>query len=501
MPEATDVLICGCGPVGALLACLLVDRGRSVVVVERHTRIFPIPRAVVLDDESLRTLQGLGLLDALALCPTARMTYTNARRERLASMELPAHDRPLGHPVTATFSQPELEGLLRARLEGAPAARLLTGHEVKAFHADGDGVDVDVEGPAGGPLRFRARFLVGCDGAHSLVARTLDGEVEDLGWSQDWLVADVQARDDDAFEAFSDDPEMRCERGNAEILFKGVHRHIRIDRIAGPPADDELDPEHVRARLGAYVDDTAPYDITRVARYTFRARSPRRWREGRVFLAGDAAHQTPPFAGQGLNMGFRDASNLAFKLDLVLTGAAGDALLDTYARERRPPTLETIRGAIRAGQLPTATHPLALGLRSAMFWAVRTFPPLADRLRASIIHKPPYKEGLLGTHRLAGHLLPQPLVEHEGGPVLLDEVLGAGFALLVDEAVDPATRTRAASLGVRVVPVGPAVDTDRALARWRRGASAVLVRPDRYVFDAGTNVPTLLDGLERALSR
>jgi len=494
-----DVLICGCGPVGALLAALLVERGHTVAVVERHSKVYPVPRAMVLDDESLRILQVLGVDAQIDLRPTQALTYTDAQRRPLVRMELPPDRRPYGHPVMATFSQPELEAVLRARLEQAPNATLLLGWEAEHVEDTGAVVSLRVRSRDGAQEQeLRGRFLVGCDGGKSFVAAQLGGEVEDLGWSQDWVVMDAQAADDPAYDQVPDDPEMRCQPGRAALLIKGVRGHLRLDRMAGEDRSQDQDREAGRARLGHYLDDPERFEITRQVRYTFTAASPRAWRVGRVLLAGDAAHQTPPFAGQGLNMGLRDASNLAFKLDLVLTGRASDDLLDTYAQERRPPTLETIRGAIRSGRIPTASHPLAIALRDLVFLAVRTVPVLADQLRGAIISKPPYTAGLLGSHRRAGHLLPQPHLGQER----LDDRLGPGWGLISLDPVDETIIERAHTLDVTVVTVPQDDPGASVLVDFLgRGTRAALIRPDRYVFEAAASAQAVLEALESRLQR
>ena len=469
-----DVLIAGGGPTGVTLAILLARRGVRVIVAEKEAGIYPLPRAAHLDHEAMRILQEAGVADEVMAKSrrTARYDFLNAKGEILLRFEGSDKMGPGGWPVSNMIHQPSVEAALRRQLEHLPEATLHSQWELVSFEDKEDGVVATVTTPQG-PQSVSARYLVGADGARSPVRHMSGIAFEDLNFEEPWLVVD----------ALVDDP-SRLPDVNLQIcdparpttcVLMGEGRHrwefmIKPGETAAQVSDDSfiadlLRPWNVEGAIR----------LERKAVYTFRARIAETWRKGRILLAGDAAHQTPPFAGQGMCSGLRDASNLAWKLAAVIKGAP-DSLLDSYQPERAPNLRATIQMAIMMGQTVCITDPEMAAQRDAQMLAARSAGQSPD----GTVAYPPISSGLIleGTPA-AGAYFPQPNIDD----ARLDDVLGTGHWLI--------DRAALASGGLRPFA--------NALKSWldAADAEAVLVRPDRHVF--GTGEPDRLAGAWHAV--
>jgi len=327
--ETADVAIVGYGPVGAALAILLGQRGWRVRVLERWPEPYPLPRAVHFDHEIARVLQAAGVADTLAgrTEPGSIYEWRNARGETLLRIGR-EHASISGFPESNMFHQPELESILDARVHALTNVSVRRGCEVTQVWDDGAHAHVVASGPDGDGLEVEARYAVGCDGAQSFVRGALGAGWHDLGFHFDWLVVDVVPG---VRREWAPQNWQLCDPARPTTIVSGGpgRRRWEFMRLPGETRE-ELDREESAWRLLApWGIDPGNAKLERHALYTFRACWADRWRRGRLFVAGDAAHLMPPFAGQGLCAGLRDAANLAWKLDLALAGRAGDALLDS----------------------------------------------------------------------------------------------------------------------------------------------------------------------------
>lgn len=483
------VVIIGAGPVGVTTALLLARRGVRTVVLERHRDVYPLPRAVAMDDEVRRILQAAGVdgeFGAVAR-PANGLRLLDARHRVMAEFRRSPHGHH-GFPQTSMFDQPQLERLLRDALARRPECELRGGVEVTAVDQDGDGpVRVTVRG-GGGETHLWADAVLGCDGAGSLTRDAIGAVWEDLRFEEHWTVIDVRTR-----------AHVRCWEGvdqvcaparPATFMRTGEDRYRWEFRLRD---GESLDGTHGRERLRELVapwvslshgDD---FEVMRQARYTFRARVADRWRRGRVFLLGDAAHLTPPFIGQGLCSGIRDAHNLTWKLARVLRQGADERLLDTYQSERKPHARQVIRLAVATGWAMTGGQDRAAAVRRTLLGTACRVPGVTGLAGRGIT--PALASGpLVRRGRLCGTCCPQPWVTADGRRTRLDDVLGDSFAVLTAVPLSPSTRAVAEGLGARIVRVDEVGD-DGILAAWLHDgrAAAVLLRPDRVVLDT---VPT-----------
>jgi 3-(3-hydroxy-phenyl)propionate hydroxylase len=460
-----DVLIIGGGPTGVTLAALLAKRGVSVIVAEKEADIFPLPRAAHIDHEGMRILQDAGVAEAVMATSRRadRYEFRNARGRELMAFSGAQSIGPGGWPVANMIHQPSVEAALRRALAERDPEALRSGWEMLDFTNDEDGVTARFATPQG-ERTLRSRYLVGADGARSPVRKACGITFEDLGFEEPWLVVDVLV----------DDP-SRLPTANLQIcdparpttcVLMGEGRHRWEFMILPGETPEAVSAPASVARLLDPWNVAGAVRIERTAVYTFRARIAQSWRQGRVLLAGDAAHQTPPFAGQGMCSGLRDAANLAWKLAAVTKGEADAALLETYQPERAPNLRATIDMAIMMGRMVCTTSRFGAWIRDAKLGLARMLGKLPDGPPAY----PPLSKGaiLAGTSG-AGDYFPQ-LTGTNGER--LDDVLGDGFWLI----------ERQDSAAARLSPFD--ADIDRWLDAHR--AEAVLVRPDRYVFGTGT---------------
>ncbi|MCM3884825.1 bifunctional 3-(3-hydroxy-phenyl)propionate/3-hydroxycinnamic acid hydroxylase [Frankia sp. R82] len=481
-PEV-DVLIAGYGPVGAVLAALLGARGLSVAVVEPRHEPTALPRAVGVDEEILRLLVRLpglaDLLDHVHAC--GRQMILGPGRRVL--MELGLGESELGMPVAAFFHQPTLERDLRAGIATLPTVQLQLGRAVTALHQptatglDGaahheDPVTVELDDGT----RLRARWVVGCDGASSPVRRMLGIGYQGTTFAQRWLVVDVATPAPLAhlpYFAFSCDPR----RPSVTMPTPGGHRWEWM-LLPGEDPQQMATPASVRALLRPWVDPDQ-VRITRTAVFTFQARTAERWRQGRVLLAGDAAHSMPPFSGQGLGAGIRDAAALAWRLDEILRGLADDGLLDGYERERRRHVETVIAGALRIGRLVQTTNPALSRLTRTVLFTLDRTPGLRQALRGGLTHQRPRLPGrIAGPLPGAGVVLPNPRLRTLDGRLLqLDELLTDAWTLI----------------GLGADPVAGLDPAARAWVDRRAATTLAVVAPGDLRTHAGMTCPALED--------
>ncbi|QJT06040.1 bifunctional 3-(3-hydroxy-phenyl)propionate/3-hydroxycinnamic acid hydroxylase [Streptomyces asoensis] len=491
-PGHVPVVIVGAGPVGVTAALLLARRGVRTVVLERHHDVYPLPRAVAADDEVRRILQAAGVQEEFAAIsrPARGLRLLDARHRVMAEFPRTAQGAH-GFPQTSMFDQPELERLLRDALARTPECELRGGVEVVGVYQDGDGPDG--EGPVRVAYRddtgehlLRADAVLGCDGAGSLTRDAIGAAWEDLRFEERWTVVDV--RTSLPVRCWEGVDQICDPRRPATFMRIGEDRYRWEFRLRD---DSELDQERLRELIAPWADLTpgADFTVLRQARYTFRARIADRWRRGRVFLLGDAAHLTPPFIGQGLCAGLRDAHNLTWKLARVLRQGADERLLETYESERKPHARHVIRLAVAMGWAMTGGQDGAAAVRRGLLNAVVRIPGLsaaAARDLVPVLAAGPlvHRRARWGGRGLVGGFCPQPWVTVDGRRVRLDELLGDSFALLTAVPPTPSLRAVADGLGARTVPVAGLGDDGRLAAWLREGrADAVLLRPDRVVMD------------------
>jgi 3-(3-hydroxy-phenyl)propionate hydroxylase len=475
MSAVFDVAIIGYGPAGATLANLLGQFGLSVLVLERDANIYPLPRAIHFDGEVMRVFETAGLrreVEAISRPGLKGMYFNNAAGETLLIRAGTAARGPHGCATNHYFHQPELEVVLRDGLKRYPQVQVRTSHEVTSLEDGAELATLQVKDlQSGNTQAVQARYVIGCDGARSMVRKAMGTKMVDLGLHQPWLVFDVRLKTD--VPGLPDHTVQHCDPARP-MTYCNVTGNRRRWEIMLMPGDDPaqlVQPETLWKLVSKWVTPEQA-DIERAVIYTFHSVIAEGWRQGRLLLAGDAAHQTPPFLGQGMCAAIRDAANLAWKLEAVLRGRADDALLDTYESERSPHVHAFINLAVKLGDIIQTTDPQAARERDAKFKAgqpeIFQFP--APRLGPGIWQ---------GQQAPVAQIFPQPLLA-DGR--LLDAVLGLQFAVIGDQAVlnDVSDDTRAhwQAQGVVVLPA-----RDPEVQTWltQQGVGAVLLRPDRYI--------------------
>lgn len=499
-PEFVPVVVVGAGPTGVTAATLLAQYGIPSLLLDRWESVYPQPRAVHLDDEIRRIITWLGIGDEFAAIsrPALGLRLVDPDLRTLAQFHRdPAHSAH-GFPQANMFDQPELEELLRANLKK---------HSCVAFRGNAEVTEVSQREPGRVRLKYTDRvsgeqhvvdtgYVLGCDGANSVVRSSIGAVLRHLRFAQRWLVVDVAT--DAAINQWDGVHQVCSPHRAATYMRIGENRYRwEFQLRANESAADFATMSSLYPLISPWVN-AVPADelsVVRVAEYTFRAAVANTWHKGNVFLLGDAAHLTPPFIGQGMGAGIRDAANLAWKLAGVLTENLPATVLDTYEQERKPHARTMIGLALTMGWSMTAGGRVGNAVRGALVPRLHLVPgarSLFTNSRTPALHSSSLVHKTFGGWRRAGTLCPNAILP-SGERV--DTVLGARFALVTIQAPDTRQRERLRRHGAVVVDAPPGSE----LARWlrRSGVTAAVIRPDRTVLRAGRRLSVLCDAVPR----
>jgi 3-(3-hydroxy-phenyl)propionate hydroxylase len=492
------VVIVGAGPTGVTAATLLAQHGIQCLVLERWDGVYPQPRAVHADDEVRRILARVGIDEEFAAIsrPARGLRLLDPKMRVLAEFRRDPTNSAHGYPQANMFDQPELEALLRANLKNQPGALLRGNAEVTGIaRTDAGRVRVNfTDRVSGNDHVVEAAYVLGCDGANSIVRAAIGATMENLRFEQRWLVVDV---DTDAQLNQWEGVHQVCSPVRAATYMRVGDTRYRWEFQLHPTetAEDYQTIADLLPLISPWLGDTPTEELTlvRVADYTFRAQVADRWRDRNVFILGDAAHLTPPFVGQGMAAGLRDAMNLSWKLAGVLSGSLPESVLDTYQQERKPHVRAMILVAITVGWAMTIGRELGDVARRFVVPRVHLLPGMRARAvdgvtpplgRSALVVKSRVRRGLAGT------LCPNPALDNG---VRFDDVVGNRFALITLAPLSDDQRNQLRERGAMVVSAEPASELGRWLRRGR--ATAAIVRPDRTVMRAGRDTVALCNAM------
>ena len=484
----TPVVIVGAGPTGLTAARLLAARGVECLVLDRWESVYPQPRAVHLDDEVYRILARMGLGERFAATsrPCYGLRLVDSGMRVLAEFRRGALDGRHGYPEANMFDQPDLEHLLRSDL---PSAVTLRGNvEVTGIDQYTDSVRVEfTDRITGAASTVHARYLLGCDGANSLVRASIGATMRDLGFAQRWLVVDIAT---DAELGQWDGVHQVCDRNRAATYMRIGDRRYRWEfRLASDEtAQDYGDIVQLHPLIEPWTRQVpiGELELVRTAEYTFRAQTADRWRDRRVFLLGDAAHLTPPFIGQGMGAGLRDAANLAWKLAGVIDQTLPESALDTYQTEREPHARALIRMAKLIGHAMADGGTMANRVRRTLAPRLHLIPGIKDRILSSqtpALHSSSLVLRTRLRRGLVGKLCPNAVLT-DGRR--FDDVVAGQFAIVTSTTPSPTQRATAERHAAVLIQAHPGDD----LYDWLHDERALVavVRPDWTVLYAGRDL-------------
>lgn len=483
----SDVAIVGYGPTGMVLAALLGQKGVSVTVLERYESLYPKPRAAAFDDETMRTFQQLGIAEQVLAGTNVQNGYVwvNGKGQILTDFEYD-NPGPNGWPAQYMMYQPHLEEVLDRAVRNNQNVQVFTGSEVTKIENHRESVFITALTHNDQQITVEADIVVGADGGNSFVRQTLGIELDSYDFSENWLVCDFKLHHDVAgLPTF----QQVCNPDEPIAIVNigpGHHRFsFRLERDADRKAI--VDPDKVWARVSDYLTPEDA-DLIRVANYTFQSAIAEQWRRGRILLAGDAAHQMPPFLAQGMVSGIRDARNLAWKIEAVL-GGAPDSLLDTFQEEREPHVRFITEKAIELGRVQTMRDKLQAEERDRTMMSAH-----AARQRPDKFSYPPLSGRIIAN---SGEIFPQGFVSNNSRSAMFDDIAGTSWQIIVSQPsilreLPSTLRERFTTMGGHEVSFGitsmlegaPLSDTGGVYTRWfaNEECIAVIVRPDRYIY-------------------
>lgn len=520
----TEVAILGAGPVGLTIANYLSKQGLEVTVIEQLDSLIDYPRAIGIDDESLRTIQSLGLVDQVLphTTPNHAMRFLTPKGRCFADIQ--PLTREFGFSRRNAFIQPQVDNVLLQGLAQYETTQVLFSRQLVDFSQDKNGVTLNIQNKEGQQESIHAKYLIACDGGNSIVRRTLNIGFDGKTAPNQWIVIDIE-----------NDPlatphiYLCCDPVRPYVSAALPHGIRRFEFMVMPgETQEELSkPENIAKLLSKVLPTTDGIEVIRQRVYTHNARIADKFRVDRILLAGDAAHIMPVWQGQGYNSGMRDAFNLAWKVAMVVQGKAGPELLDSYQVERKDHAKAMIDLSVMAGHVLAPPKKWQGFVRDGIAYALNYIKPIKQYLlEMRFKPMPKYHDGALVNNgdkeSPVGKMFIQPQVKLESGEtVLLDEVIGNDFAIIA-WGVDPkwglseATMKQWQKLGVKFIQVIPAVqfgnekrtlydnvitigDIGTEIRGWfgKTSESVTILRPDRFV--AALAIPQTLDSVSQQL--
>ena len=485
-PPYFSIIIVGAGPIGLAMGNLLGMFGIDVLILERNAGLSDFPKAISIDDEGLRVCQAMGLGHAVIENVLLDIDAHYISGKRYFAKVVPT-SRPNGFPLISTIHQPEFEATLLQGLKRFPGVSIQFQHYVETFQQNDTEVVLSVRTSEGMLKTYTCAYLLACDGAKSSIRRQLGIAMRGSTFSQKWLVVDtINDTDPTAATVFFCNPK----RPSVTVPAPHASRRWEFMLLRGEKEDELLHDNSIRSLI-QQVGGSSDAEIKRRQIYTFHAAIAQTFSKGRVFLLGDAAHLMPPFGGQGMSCGLRDAHNLSWKLQKVLQGVASPALLETYNQECHKHVAELISFSKFLGKIIMPTSKAIAFLRDSVFFTLNIIPAIRNYLSdAGLKPQPRYKKGFIcvdasrASKTLAGMMLPQPEIKtSQGKTTLLDNILGQDFALLrfchkPEEAFASLNAATWQQLGTRLVSIENEIE-DLPL---NHRDLFMLVRPDRYIY-------------------
>jgi 3-(3-hydroxy-phenyl)propionate hydroxylase len=499
-----DVAIVGYGPSGAVAAGLLGMQGLRVFVCDKAQDIYSLPRAFALDHEIMRVFQQLGVAEQVLahtepFTPSEFYGVDGQLIKRFTTVEPPY---PLGYVPSLVFSQPPVERILREHVQTLPSVDVALGCELLELVQEAQGASLQLRNADGSARHVRARYVIGCDGASSSVRSAVGIALEDLGFDEPWLVVDVLVNQSGLAKLPQTSVQF-CEPARPCTYLIGPKNHRRWEIALNEDEDlkQVATPEGTWALLSRWItpDDAI---LWRKATYRFHALVADNWRVGCVFVAGDAAHQQPPFLGQGMCQGIRDVVNLSWKLGAVLRGEASNDLLETYCTERKMHVTELTTRIKAIGQIVGQRDTAKARERDAHLLA-ECGGVVKSVSRQNV--QPALVVGLLSPqpHAARGTIFPQPWIGRGNAQLRLDTLAGTGWRLVVSASADKALLHSAVSAKSPLMTVVDMAEpdfqeVDGVLASWfsQHECMAAIVRPDHYVYGIASSAETLTAQLD-----
>ena len=502
--EMYDVAIVGFGPTGAVAAGLLGAKGIRTFVCDKLHEVYDKPRAIALDHEMSRLFQQMGVGKKIKpfLEPFTDSVFYGVDGQMIKRMSTVPAPYPLSHTPSVVFTQPPVEGILRDYAASHEAVTIQLGLTLTALTHNASHATLTLQAEDGSTSEVNARYVIGCDGASSTVRTQAGMVLDDLGFDEPWLVVDVMINAQGLAKLPATSVQYcNPERPSTYVIGPGMHRRWEISINEGEDPKELATPEGTWRLLAPWL---TPADGTlwRQASYRFHALVAHTWRQGRVFVAGDSAHQQPPFLGQGMCQGVRDAVNLCWKLEAVLRHGAADTLLDTYGIERKAHVTDLTTRIKGIGKIITERDVAKARARDAQLLAecggvVKPMP------RQEV--QPPLSAGLLAAsaHPARGTIFPQPLLTvADGQHVRMDDVLGSGWRVILsadagDDLLQATQHHHLPALTTAKLGTAELQEAEGVLANWfqKHGVKAAIVRPDHYIYGVSASAQELAQQL------
>jgi len=484
--ETYEVAIIGLGPVGSALANILGQIGVKTVALDREIPAYHLPRAVMFDDEIMRVFQSMGLAEKMQNVAEVGggARFIDVDGNTLVHWSRPEVLSPNNWYVNYRFHQPDLENVLRGGYRRYPQVTEMWDCDVTNLRQDADGVAVSYrENSTDSGKSLRAAYVVGCDGARSFTRESINPDIDDLGFHEPWLVIDLLMKNPQEIESRESLHFCEPDRSGTYVFLGSKRKRWEFRLNPDDKVEDICQPKFIWTLLERWISP-AEAELERATVYTFHSTIAKQWRNGRLIIAGDAAHQTPPFMGQGMCAGIRDAANLGWKLQAILRKGAAETLLESYQTERQPHVREYIDLTIQMGHMINRTATTIIAGNA-------TDPNEGPQTMKKL--KPSLGPGLsVGSSSLVGSLFPQPKLRSGN---LLDDEIGYGFALVISSAFRAEIREKD-RLNFKKNDVAILSDAAAELEAWFKShnVGAVLLRPDRYILGIA-ETPSDLTGL------